>query len=201
MELDFKHRLIQNYNSFKEKNDNSTLKYSYSYNNVRVRLYFDTFDNESLSLTVVLIYGDQYYYSPLKIGSGGVITSYLPKLSGPILSRLLYDGQLKKFYSNMNNHILSDEFELSSYESDKDFLKGISYENKQKKKTSNPPFWYCLRRKRMSDKTLKVLKETMDIEAEKLLRIQAANMTLVRTADIRKRKTLTAILGDNVDVI
>lgn len=61
---------------------------------------------------------------------------------------------------------------------------------------SNLPFLYAIRKVRMSNKTLHKLYETMAIDIETLKKIQAENLTLVRTDDPKNRKSLTAILED-----
>lgn len=199
--MNFKEMLIKNYNSFKRKVDNSVIKYSYSHKNVKVRVYFDASDYDNLSLVMLLIYGDKCYYSPLRIGDKGIYHSYLPKIPDSILERITNDGHLDDFYDNMTDHLSNDEYGLTSYENDRDFQTINKIKDENSKSKSSPPFLYCIRKKRMSDKMLKLLNQTMNIDENKLKRMQAAKLTIVRTADIRKRKTLTAILENYADII
>lgn len=59
---------------------------------------------------------------------------------------------------------------------------------------SDLPFLHTIRKVRMSDENLCKLYETMGIDRQILIKIQTENLTLVRTANPEKRKSLTAIL-------
>lgn len=61
------------------------------------------------------------------------------------------------------------------------------------------PFWYHIRKVRMSLDTLNKLSASSDISRETLLKIQNKNLTLVRTYKPEKRKKLTVIL-DSVGI-
>ena len=56
------------------------------------------------------------------------------------------------------------------------------------------PFWWHIRKTRMTDTMLEELSERADISREILRKIQEKNLTLVRTADSSKRSDLKLIL-------
>ena len=58
------------------------------------------------------------------------------------------------------------------------------------------PFWKGIRRVRMSDKTLRRLSVTSNIEYDTLKRIQEKNMTIVKTRFPEERKMIRIILRE-----
>lgn len=100
------------------------------------------------------------------------------------------DKKLDDFFCSIDNHILYSHYTVINYSHD------IYFKNTMKfnKNRSDLPFLYTIRKERMSDNTLNKLYETMGIDRQILVKIQNENLTLVRTADPLKRKSLTAIL-------
>ena len=58
------------------------------------------------------------------------------------------------------------------------------------------PFWKGIRHVRMSDKTLRRLSVTSNIEYDTLKRIQSKNMTIVKTRFPEERKMIRIILRE-----
>lgn len=61
-------------------------------------------------------------------------------------------------------------------------------------KREDLPFWKGIRHVTMSDKTLKRLSVTSNIDHDTLLKIQSKNLTLVKTRYPKERKYITVIL-------
>lgn len=186
-----KDHLVNIYNKIPEKTKATCLKFYYQYNNVNVNVYFDAFDSQSVSLSIVLAAEKNYYYTPLNILNTGIITEYLSEIPPLILKKILVDNHLGDFYKNMEKHLLEDKPYFNYYNEDTYFVNTIKYaQNKL-----DLPFWWHLRKVPMTDDTLYKLNARADITFDILRKIQQEGYTLVRTADPEKRKELTIILG------
>ncbi|HFQ8588135.1 TPA: hypothetical protein ACHTER_001482 [Clostridioides difficile] len=186
-----KNFLVKKYNELDYKSSCTCLKYHYKYNGVNVNIYFDAYDLNSLSLYLVLIYEQKYYYTPLNISNTNIHNEYLKEIPQEILNQILENNHLVEFYSYMEEYIKNNNPIPNSYKKDKIFINTLKYS----KDKTDLPFWYHIRRVRMSDETLKKLSAKADISIKTLKSIQNKNLTLVRTADVAKRKELTFILG------
>lgn len=58
-----KKHLINQYNGIPRKTGATCLKYHYLYNTVHVNVYFDAFDINSVTLSIVLALENKYYYT------------------------------------------------------------------------------------------------------------------------------------------
>lgn len=76
---------------------NSCLKYYYQFHNVHVNVYFDAFEEKSVSLSMILSANGKYYYTPLNILNTGTSTQYLKKIPFQILEKILVDEHLTCF--------------------------------------------------------------------------------------------------------
>lgn len=185
-----KDHLVNIYNKIPEKTKATCLKFYYQYNNVNVNVYFDAFDSQSVSLSIVLAAEKNYYYTPLNILNTGIITEYLSEIPPLILKKILVDNHLGDFYKNMEKHLLEDKPYFNYYNEDTYFVNTIKYaQNKL-----DLPFWWHLRKVPMTDDTLYKLNARADITFDILRKIQQEGYTLVRTSDPEKRKELTIIL-------
>ena len=174
MREDTKMHLVDTYNSISKKTRATCLKFYYKYNNVNVNVYFDAFDEQSVALSIVLVYGESYYYTPLNILNTGMAREYLNEIPNHILNQILVDNSLNYNY----------------YNEDKFFVNTIKYT----KNKIDLPFWKSLRRVRMTDETLYKLNSRADISLDTLRKIQEEGYTLVRTSELKERKELTLIL-------
>lgn len=195
MKENTKNHLICKYNSIRNKTKATCLKYHYIYNHVNVNVYFDAFDIKSVTLSIVLIAENQYYYTPLNILNTGATKEYLNQVPPQILEKILVDGRLDDFYENMESHLLKDIPYEQKY-NDKIFVNTLKY---TKRNDLDLPFWFCLRKTPMESSTLYKLNARADITLETLEKIQRKGYTLVRTSDPLKRKELTLIL-DPIDI-
>lgn len=118
---------------------------------------------------------------------------YTPDLPKEILKRIVYERHLTQFYNSMEKHILNNDPYIISYLKDKFFRHTI----KKTKSEEYLPFWWHMRRVKMSDRTLRRISASADVSEELLRDIQKSNMTLVRTDDPIKRKSLTMILSSH----
>lgn len=183
--------LLNKYDELEFKNKLTSLKFHYKYNEVNINLYFDAYDIDSISLSVILNYDREYYFTALNIMNNTIKTEYLLDIPIKILEKILVDNRLDQFYLNMEEYVLSHEPIKINYEKDKLFVNTIKY----KEKGTKLPFWHHIRKVRMSDRTLNELSEYGDISRKVLIEIQSKNLTLVRTGDPRKRNNLTMILN------
>lgn len=184
--------LINKYNSLPSRTNATCLKYHYIFNTIHVNVYFDAWDQTSVSLSVVLVSNPlkKYYYTSLNILNSMMRTEYLPKIPSQILEKILVNEHLDDFYKNMEQHLLKDEPYLNFYNEDIYFRNTIKYA----RNNLDLPFWWHVRNVRMSDETVDNLCARADISREILKKIQEKGLTLVRTADPTKRKELTLIL-------
>lgn len=167
------------------------VKYSFQFNNVTVNLYFDMFDIQLPSLSLVLIYNSNYYYTSLNVSQFDIPFQYLNKIPKEILVKILDSNRkLVVFFNKVNDELLTAMPVNASY--DNSFFDVFKYTNNKE----NLPFLYCLRHQRMTDETLNLLRATMSISVRILKAIQSQNMTVVRTAKLKYRKKLTVILKE-----
>jgi hypothetical protein len=168
------------------------LKYSYDFNKVNVNVFFDAYDTKSESLTMVLVYEKDYYFTPLNIRNREVNPQYLNKIPQSILENILVDNKLNDFFQKMAEKISQEKPRVNLYQNDKLFTLTVK---SNKARTKLLPFWLGVRHTRMSNDTLRKLSETADIDEQVLHQIQDKGLTLVRTEQANRRKDLTLILG------
>lgn len=186
-------KLLDDYSQLKFKGNGTCVKYRYDYNGVTVNLYFDAFDLDSTSLTMILSTEKQFYFTTLNSMNTRIRKEYLPKLPPVFLDKILVNNELDEFYKHMENKILEITPIPVSYKKDTIFINTTKFQ----KGDIDLPFWWHLRKAHMSDDTLESLSERADISRETLLKIQKQGFTLVRTDDIDKRRSLTIILGEH----
>jgi len=186
-------KLLNDYSKLHFKGKGTCIKYRYDYNGVTVNLYFDAFDPDSNTLTMILSTAKQFYFTTLNSMNTHIRKEYLPKLSPIFLNKLLVNNELDEFYTNMENKILEITPIPLSYKKDTIFINTTKFQ----KGDIDLPFWWYLRKVPMSDDTLEALSERADISRETLLKIQEQGFTLVRTDDINKRRNLTLILDEH----
>lgn len=182
--------LTRTYMASTHKTSASCLKFHYEYNSVHVNVYFDAFDIQSLSLSIVLMYNQEIYFTSLNIVNNEIENRYLPNLTYEIKNHILVDNRLDDFYNNMEEHLSNDTPYCNYGYDDKYFRRGVSNASN----ANALVFWSHIRRVRMTDQTLNQLYTQNNISYETLLAIQNNGLTLVRTADPTRRKKLTLIL-------
>ena len=182
--------LIDEYDSLKVKCKFTALKYRFVHNEVNVNIYFDNYDGIP-SMSIILSYKNKYYYTSLNINNTKVRTEYLKKIPSDILEKLLDDNKhLNAFFEDIEEHILNNEKTVVNYKKDTCFTNTMKYSRSRK----DLPFLYSLRKVKMSNDTLERLSETMSIDRSVLKNIQSQGLTVVRTDDVDKRKSLVAII-------
>lgn len=186
-------KLLNDYSQLDFKGKSTCLKYRYEYNNVSVNLYFDAYDPDSNTLTMILSTEKQFYFTTLNVMNTRIRKEYLPKLPYIFLNKILVNNELDDFYNHMEDKILIISPIPVSYKKDTIFTNTIKYQ----KDDIDLPFWWHLRKVPMSDDTLEALSERADISRSTLLKIQEKGFTLVRTDDINKRRNLTLILEEH----
>lgn len=186
-------KLLDDYSQLKYKGKETCVKYRYDYNGVTVNLYFDAFDPDSSTLTMILSTEKQFYFTTLNSMNTRIRKEYLPKLPSVFLTKILVNNELDEFFTHMENKILNITPIPVSYKKDTIFINTTKFQ----KGDIDLPFWWHLRKTHMKDNTLEALSERADISRRTLLEIQKQGFTLVRTDDIDKRRRLTMILGEH----
>lgn len=196
MKKEVKERLINEYDGLKYRERYTALKYCFRYNGVYVNIFFDNYDKNVPSMSLILAYNNKYYYTSLNIKNTAIRTEYFRKIPLNILERLLDENNhLDGFFESIETHILNSKKSVVNYESDICFANTIRYSRYE----NDLPFLYSLRKTRMLNDTLEQLSEIMGIDRLVLRKIQSEGFTIVRTDDVNKRKSLKAIIG-NLDI-
>ncbi|SFB79747.1 hypothetical protein [Ruminococcus albus] len=185
-----KDKLINDYNDLSYHTDDTFTKYRFTYNGVYVHVYFDAYDYQALSLSVILIYERDYYYTSLNVDDTDTNIEYLHKIPLGILRRILVNKKLDDMFEHLEEHILNSTPEEGRYSDDKLFSSTLKFSGKRK----DLPFWKSIKHVRMSDDTLNRLRVTSNISLSTLKKIQSKNMTLVKTQFPKDRKNIKMIL-------
>ena len=185
-----KEKLINDYNNLEFHIDDTFAKYHFTYNDVYVNIYFDAYDSQALSLSIILIYGMDYYYTSLNVDDTDTNVEYLHKIPLGILKRILVDRKLDDLFDHLEEHILNNDPVVGRYSNDKLFSSTLKFSGKRK----DLPFWKSIKHVRMSDETLNRLRVTSNISLSTLKTIQSKNMTLVKTQFPKDRKNIKMIL-------
>lgn len=194
MKEEVKNHLITEYDNLEFKKEFTALKYFFKYNNVRVNIFFDNYDISAPSMSVILVYNKTYYYTSLNIKNTAVRTNYLEKIPLDILKQLLDENNhLYNFFESIEAHILNGNKVIINYEKDTCFANTMKYSRTR----SDLPFLHSLRKIKMPNDTLERLFETTGIDKAVLEEIQSEGFTIVRTADVTKRKSLKAIIRNS----
>lgn len=183
--------LIVEYNKLELKSRFTALKFHFKHKNVNVNIYFDAYDDRVPSMCMILAYERKYYYTSLNIRNTGVQVEYLEKIPSVILKQIVDESNhLNAFFADIEDHILNDDKIVINYKRDVYFINTMKYSRLRK----DLPFIHFLKKVKMGKNTLKQLSQTLGVEIEILKKIQSAGFTIVRTEDINKRKSLTAII-------
>lgn len=185
-------KLLDDYSQLNFKGRSTCAKYRYTFNSVTVNLYFDAYDPDSNTLTMILGTEKKFYFTTLNVMNTHIRKEYLPKLPSIFLDKILVNEELDEFFRYMENKILEIAPIPASYKKDKIFTNTIKYQ-----KDIDLPFWWHLRQVPMSNDYIEILSDRADISRETLLKIQKEGFTLVRTDDVNKRRNLTIILGEH----
>lgn len=185
-------KLLDDYSQLNFKGRSTCVKYRYTFNSVTVNLYFDAYDPDSNTLTMILGTEKKFYFTTLNVMNTHIRKEYLPKLPSIFLDKILVNEELDEFFRYMENKILEIAPIPASYKKDKIFTNTIKYQ-----KDIDLPFWWHLRQVPMSNDYIEILSDRADISRETLLKIQKEGFTLVRTDDVNKRRNLTIILGEH----
>lgn len=185
-----KEKLLSDYNGLSYHIDDTFTKYHFTYNDVYVNVYFDAYDIQALSLSVILIYERDYYYTSLNVDNTDTNVEYFHKIPLGILKKILVDNKLDDIFEHLEQHILDNSPTVGRYSKDKLFSSTLKFSGKRK----DLPFWKSIKHVRMSDDTLNRLRVTSNISLGTLKKIQSKNMTLVKTQFPKDRKNIKMIL-------
>lgn len=177
MTIEVKEKLMNDYDTLSFHIGDTFIKYSYGYKDVDVNLYFDASDKQSISLSLILIKDKMYYYTSLNVDNTPVNVEYLHKIPVEILNSILVNKKLSTFFESLEDHIMNNVPRPGRYLKDKLFINTMKYSYRR----DDLPFWKGIRHVRMSNKTLRRLSVTSNIEYDTLRKIQSKNMTIVKT--------------------
>lgn len=188
-------KLQNDYSKLNIKARSSVVKYTFVFNGVKVNVYFDKFDSEVPNLSVILVKDKDYYYSSLNVLNPQINVQYLEDIPLNILERILKDNKLDVFFQEIENHIMTSSCLNTSYKKDGIFKNTMRYSIKGKGRKDLPFLMGC-RHVNMTDAAYYRLSATFGIKYEVLDQIREAGLTLVRTSEVDKRKTLTMVLNE-----
>lgn len=188
-------KLIKDYACLSYKNEFSCVKYYYDFNSVHVNVYFDCYDENCPSFNLILIYGKEYYFTPLNIKNNSLESKYLTKIPKLILEKILFEGSLEKFYNIMCDKILTTDKRNINYENDIIFTRTLHNPNNYEDK----PFFKSLRKVPMSRDMFNKMQFNYELPHSVLLQVQKRGYTFVFTKNPKHRKHLTLILEEFLD--
>ncbi|EDP2655447.1 DNA repair protein Rad50, partial [Campylobacter jejuni] len=153
---------------------------------VNVNLYFDDYDKNYPSTSIILAMDKSYYITSFNVDNFDEKNQYLDKIPDPILNLIKDENnKLTSFYNEMRKRIKEDNFQNISYSSDIVFNNTMQY---NKNKENGNPFFHYIRAAVMTPEHFKKLFHSMNISKEILMKIQQAGFTIVTTNDPNKRK-------------
>lgn len=186
-----KQHLIKKYSQFTSRDTKDCIKLHYQYKGVSINLYFDYYEKLFTS-SLVLIYENIYYYNSLNIDTliNPNKKPYLDNLPPEIIHQIRdKNNKLQDFYDAMRQHLISENLEQTTY-NDAIFQRGI---NAHRDNTRNP-FLSHLRKTPMSETHLDFLNKNLNIPRKALKDLQKRGFTIVTTANLQERKSITLIL-------
>ncbi|OEW44080.1 DNA repair protein Rad50 [Campylobacter sp. BCW_6465] len=178
--------LLEKYNNAKYKKVGNCIKLRYQYHDINVNLYFDGYDKNYPSTSIILAMDKSYYITSFNVDNFDEKNQYLDKIPDPILNLIKDENnKLTSFYNEMRKRIKEDNFQNISYSSDIVFNNTMQY---NKNKENGNPFFHYIRAAVMTPEHFKKLFHSMNISKEILMKIQQAGFTIVTTNDPNKRK-------------
>lgn len=188
-------KLKDEYDGLSFKKEFTCIKYYYVFNSVHVNVYFDCYDENCPAFNLILIYGNDYYFTPLNINNNSLGTQYLTKIPKSILNKILFEGRLEKFYDVMRDEVLTNDKKVINYENETLFTKTLH--NSQY--CENKPFFKNLKKSNMSSEMYNKLKFSYSISDSTLQELKQKGYTFVFTSNPMHRRNLTLIL-ENLSV-
>lgn len=111
--------LLEKYNNAKYKKVGNCIKLHYQYHDVNVNLYFDGYDKNYPSTSIILAMDKSYYITSFNVDNFDEKNQYLDKIPDPILNLIKDENnKLTSFYNEMRKRIKEDNFQNISYSSD-----------------------------------------------------------------------------------
>ncbi|MEH7464834.1 hypothetical protein V7166_23145, partial [Bacillus thuringiensis] len=163
--------LIQKYEESGLRNRTACIKYSFKFSNTTINIYFDCYDKEIPSLSLVFIHKPYYYLKGFNPNSDNVFNGrYLEDIPKQILKDILVDNQLKTFYEEMEKAIREQDYVRCNYEKDGYFKNTRKYQKEDA--GSIKSFFYYLRRQPMSDEHLEDLFAILNISKARLREVK-----------------------------
>ena len=192
MNEETRNKMMQDYSRLRFKGAGACVKYWYKYNDVNVNLYFDAYDKDCLSLTLIMIADGLFYGAPLNVMNTSLKKEYLPKLPPAFRNKITVYNKLDTFYEDMQKKIPTIRPYDTNYLDDTIFSQTYKFQ----KGIIELPFLADKRQTRMTDAMLEQLHGQFHISRKVLYQIQRKGCTLVRTDDVARRSTLRYILNE-----
>lgn len=161
MKLETKEKLLEEYGELNFPKKTTAIKYWYQYKSVNINLFFDAFDPDNPNLSIILVYGKNYYYTSLNINSTTISKEYLVEVPTKILGQILDENNmLDAFFESVEKHIVSEKPKYINYKNDTIFTNTLKYYKNRK----DLPFILGIRKVPMSNRMFNTLSETMSID-------------------------------------
>lgn len=185
-------KLLDDYNKLKNPRETAAIRYMGTFNNVKINIYFDAWDEDNYNFQLILQNKPEYYLNTLNIYNNDFSSKYLPKLPANIKEAITVNYKLEEFYIKLEDIIVNNNCSFINYNSDNVYSNTSKY---------NPPeekmYLKTLCHKNMTKDMKDWLELNTNISLNMINKIRNSNLTFVRTSDINKRKKLNVILANN----
>lgn len=175
------------YKKLEIKSKKACLKYSYLFNKVSVNIYFDNYDKDLPSITLILKFEKVCYFRTFNFE----YSRYLENIPIEILNKLLDNNTLEEFYDTLEEKLMK-EYCIASYQKDYLYKENVKL---QEKICKINPFVFYLRKPPMTEEQKSLLNTYLNIPKETLNYIQKKGFTIATTDDIEKKIKLKDAMG------
>ncbi|TDL95543.1 hypothetical protein [Macrococcus carouselicus] len=185
-------KLIDDYKILQNPKTTTVNKYSGNYNNVRISIYFDAWDQANYNFQLLLVYEKQYYLVNLRIIDANITSRFLPDLPVTLQRQIIVEGTLNAFYEQVEHIINNNKRITLNIERDTTYIKARKYSP-----CTGEMFLKGLTHKNMTSKMMIWIEKNTNIKKEDIEKVKRVRKTFVRTDDINLRKKIDIILRDN----
>ena len=181
-------RMLDCYDRLQNRNQETVIKFTFTYNKVSVKIYFDSYIKNEPNCVLVLNYARYSYVNCLNIYRE---KQYLAEIPRPILNAIRDENNtLIEFYKAVDNHIEHGKYEKINYGQENSFEKNTRL---ARNRNANV-FIKSLRHVKMSKNIYRWLVENRGVDKEVVDAIKKAGFTVVRTNDVNKHRDIVGLL-------
>ena len=180
-------RMFDCYDRLQNRNQETAIKFTFTYNKVSVKIYFDSYIKNEPNCVLVLNYARYSYVNCLNIYRE---KQYLAEIPRPILNAIRDENNtLIEFYKAVDNHIEHGKYEKINYGQENSFEKNTRL---ARNRNANV-FIKSLRHVKMSKNIYRWLVENRGVDKEVVDAIKKAGFTVVRTNDVNKHRDIVGL--------